>query len=61
MGDELVAEGADLAVHDETFDVEMGVTELDGVSLGAWVMSKVGSVRGDIRWSWLGNRSIRGT
>ena len=29
MGDELVAEGADLAVHDEAFDIEMGVAELE--------------------------------
>lgn len=35
VGDELVAEGADLAVHDETLDVEMGVAELVGGL--AWV------------------------
>ena len=28
MGDELVAQGAHLAVHDEAFDVEMGEAEL---------------------------------
>lgn len=35
VGDELVAEGADLAVHDKTLDIEMGVAELEGVSFGA--------------------------
>lgn len=35
MGNELVTEGADLAVHDETFEIEMGVAELEGISLGA--------------------------
>lgn len=34
VGDELVAEGADLAVHDETLNIEMSVAELVGVSFG---------------------------
>lgn len=35
MGDELVTESADLAVHDETLEIEMGVAEL--VAGLAWV------------------------
>lgn len=40
MGDELVTEGAHLAVHDEALDVEMGIAELEkGL---AWVRPKGG-------------------
>ncbi len=33
MGDELVTEGANFAIEDEAFDVEMGCSELKEVSL----------------------------
>lgn len=45
MGNELVTEGADLAIHDETFEIEMGVAELEGTLL-AWVHPKRSSSDG---------------